>query len=103
MAITKDMSILEVVQKYPDTAEVFMSAGMGCLGCAAAHFENIEQGALAHGIDVDALIQGLNDCVGAAEQVKDPLINSAVPKARTKRGGTAVIRSHPASFCMRTI
>ena len=67
MAITKDMSILEVVQKYPDTAEVFMSAGMGCLGCAAAHFENIEQGALAHGIDVDALIQGLNDCVGAAE------------------------------------
>ena len=36
MAITKDMSILEVVQKYPDTAEVFMNAGMGCLGCAAA-------------------------------------------------------------------
>ena len=68
MAITKDMSILEVVQKYPDTAEVFMSAGMGCLGCAAAHFENIEQGALAHGIDVDALIQGLNDCVGATAQ-----------------------------------
>ena len=36
--------------------------------CAAAHFENIEQGALAHGIDVDALISGLNDCVGATAQ-----------------------------------
>ena len=66
MAITKDMSILEVVQKYPDTAEVFMSAGMGCLGCAAAHFENIEQGALAHGIDVDALVADLNDCIAAS-------------------------------------
>lgn len=43
MAITKDMSILEVVQKYPDTVDVFVNAGMGCLGCAAAHFENIEQ------------------------------------------------------------
>ena len=60
MAITKDMSILEVVQKYPDTVDVFVNAGMGCLGCAAAHFENIEQGALAHGIDVPALMEALN-------------------------------------------
>ena len=50
--LTKDMGILEVVQQYPQTAPVFMDFGMGCLGCAAAHFENIEQGASAHGIDV---------------------------------------------------
>ncbi len=66
-AITKDMSIMDVVQQYPDTVDVFISAGMGCLGCAAAHFENIEQGALAHGIDVDALIKGLNEAVGAEQ------------------------------------
>ena len=65
MAITKDMSILEVVQKYPDTVDVFVNAGMGCLGCAAAHFENIEQGAMAHGIDVDQLVKALNTVVGA--------------------------------------
>ena len=67
MTITKDMSIMEVAQKYPDTIEVFMNSGMGCLGCAAAHFENIEQGALAHGIDVDALMAGLNEVVPQAE------------------------------------
>ena len=60
MAITKDMSIVEIVQTYPDTVEVLMNAGMGCLGCAASHFENIEQGAMAHGIDIDALIAELN-------------------------------------------
>ena len=65
MAITKDMSILEVVQKYPDTVDVFVNAGMGCLGCAAAHFENIEQGAMAHGVDVDQLVKDLNTVVGA--------------------------------------
>ena len=65
MAITKDMSILEVVQKYPDTVDVFVNAGMGCLGCAAAHFENIEQGAMAHGSDVDQLVKDLNTVVGA--------------------------------------
>jgi hybrid cluster-associated redox disulfide protein len=67
MTITKEMGIMEVVQKYPDTVDVFMKSGMGCLGCAAAHFENIEQGASAHGIDIDALITGLNKVVSTAE------------------------------------
>lgn len=60
MLITKDMGIKDCVQKYPKTAAVFMEFGMGCLGCAAAHFENIEQGAVGHGIDVAALMTALN-------------------------------------------
>jgi hybrid cluster-associated redox disulfide protein len=58
--ITKEMSIMEVVEKYPQTAAVFQNHGMGCLGCAAAHFENIDQGATAHGINIAALITDLN-------------------------------------------
>ena len=61
--ITKEMGILECVEQYPDTVPTFMDFGMGCLGCAAAHFENIEQGALGHGIDVDALVEALNKVV----------------------------------------
>lgn len=61
--INKQMGILEVVQKYPQTVEIFMKHGMGCLGCAAARFENIEQGATAHGINVDNLIADLNKAV----------------------------------------
>jgi hybrid cluster-associated redox disulfide protein len=63
VTITKDMSIGEVVQKHPETIAVFLQHGLGCVGCAAAHFENIEQGAKAHGIDVEALIGGLNAAV----------------------------------------
>ena len=63
MTITPETSIMEAVQKYPQTAAVFMEYGMGCLGCAAAHFENIGQGAAAHGIDIDALIAALNKAV----------------------------------------
>jgi hybrid cluster-associated redox disulfide protein len=60
VTITKNMSIGEVVQNYPDTIAVFFQHGLGCVGCAAARFENIEQGAKAHGIDVDDLIKALN-------------------------------------------
>lgn len=66
-AISKDMGIMEVVAKWPDTAEVFMNHGMGCLGCAAARFENIEQGAMAHGMDIDILMADLNKVAEAAK------------------------------------
>ena len=61
--ITKDMGIMEVVQQWPQTAEILMGFGMGCLGCVAAQFEDIEQGALAHCINVDDLMVALNKSV----------------------------------------
>ena len=61
--LTKDMGIMDVVQKYPQTVKVFQDFGMGCIGCAAAHFENIEEGANAHGMDVDALMNALNAAI----------------------------------------
>ena len=50
MKITKDMPIGEVVEKYPQTDEVFTKHGMHCLVCAIAHFERIEQGAQCQNI-----------------------------------------------------
>ena len=64
--ITKDMPIGEVVQNYPQTIEVFLKHGLMCFGCAIARFENVEQGAMAHGINVDALINDLNGAVPAS-------------------------------------
>lgn len=63
--ITGDMSITEVVEKYPKTADVLLSYGMHCFGCLAARYENLEQGALAHGIDVPKLLQDLNSVAGS--------------------------------------
>jgi len=61
--ITKEMPIGEVVQTYPQTIEVFLKHGLMCFGCAIARFENIEQGATAHGINVEALMTDLNAVV----------------------------------------
>ena len=64
--ITADMPIIEVVQKYPGTIQVFMQHGLGCIGCALARFENVREGAQAHGIDVEVLIKDLNESVPQA-------------------------------------
>lgn len=68
MTLTKDMSIGNVVQEYPETVPVFLEHGLGCLGCALARFENIAQGAQAHGIDVEVLMAALNKAVSAREE-----------------------------------
>lgn len=64
--ITKDMMIMEAVQKYPKTAEVLMNSGLHCIGCIAAHGETLQQGLEAHGFDtekIDKVIKDMNDAV----------------------------------------
>ena len=61
--LTKDMGLLEIVQSYPETIEVFQRYGLGCIGCAAARFENLEAGAKVHGIDVDKMVEDLNSAI----------------------------------------
>ena len=61
--IDKNMKIDEVLRKYPKTVTVFAKHGFQCVGCVAASFESIEQGAEAHGIDIEELIKDLNKAI----------------------------------------
>ena len=63
MKITKDMDIMSAVTTYPEVVAVFERFGMHCFGCMAARFENIEEGAGAHGIDPELLIVELNAAI----------------------------------------
>ena len=62
--ITKEMVIGQVLREYPQTAEVFLSLGMHCLGCPSATMESVEGAARTHGRDPDELIKQLNEIVG---------------------------------------
>ncbi len=64
--ITADMPIGHVIGTYPHTIPVFLQHGLGCVGCAIARFENIRAGAMAHGINLEALIEDLNQAVAQA-------------------------------------
>ncbi len=58
--ITKDTIIGEILDIAPDTAPIFLSIGMHCLGCPASRGETVEQACMVHGVDVDALVEELN-------------------------------------------
>lgn len=61
--VTKEMSIIEIVQKYPEALPVFAKYGLGCIGCAAARFENLEAGAKVHGVDPEQMVAEINELI----------------------------------------
>lgn len=58
--ITKKMTIGQAIAKNPEIIPVLMKSGMHCIGCAMAMQETLEEGLLAHGMDVDKVIDELN-------------------------------------------
>lgn len=62
--ISKEMNIMDIVQSCPESIEVFQKYGLGCVGCAAARFENLEAGARVHGFDPDEMVNEINALIG---------------------------------------
>lgn len=60
MTVTKDMIISELLEAKPESAEILMRNGMGCLGCPSAQIESLEDAANVHGMDINQLLSELN-------------------------------------------
>ena len=58
--VNKKMSFGEIMNRYPETAEILMESGMHCFGCSMDMYETLEQGALMHGINPDKLVEKIN-------------------------------------------
>ncbi|MCK5236824.1 MAG: DUF1858 domain-containing protein [Deltaproteobacteria bacterium] len=60
--ITKEMSIGDVLEKYPSTEKVFLKFfGNGCFTCPGAKTEDIAFGSTMHNVDPDDVIRELNE------------------------------------------
>jgi hybrid cluster-associated redox disulfide protein len=58
--ITKEMTIAQVLKKYPKTIFVFLDYGLHCLGCPMIGNETIEEAANFHQIDLNKFLKDLN-------------------------------------------
>ena len=57
--VSKDMLISELLEVDPGIVPILMAAGMGCIGCPSAQGESLEEAAMVHGIDIDALMKAI--------------------------------------------
>ncbi|CCZ29209.1 MAG: DUF1858 domain-containing protein [Lachnospiraceae bacterium] len=59
--ITKDMTIGEIIRIDQGVIPILMEAGMHCIGCPSAQGETLEEAAMVHGMDIDALMKAINE------------------------------------------
>ena len=59
--ITKETVIGDILEVAPQTAPIFFSIGMHCLGCPASLGETVEEACMVHGIDADKLLEIVNE------------------------------------------
>jgi hybrid cluster-associated redox disulfide protein len=86
--ITKDMNFVEIFQKNPDAFDVLFKKGMHCVGCGMAASETLEEGAMAHGLDADEIVNEINKETKnkkTKKKVKSKNKKSKVKKTKVKK------------------
>ena len=83
--ITKDTIIGDILDVAPQTAPIFLSIGMHCLGCPSSRGETVEEACAVHGIDVDKLLALVNE-----EYRHGPRVSAGVAAAK---------RAYPKRHC----
>lgn len=58
----------EIVNQYPETAEVLFGIGMHCLGCPASQAESLEDACAVHGVATDTVVKAINDKIAESRK-----------------------------------
>ena len=79
--ISKDTTIGEIVEKYPQVVETITNYGVHCVGCHVSPFESLEMGFKGHGLDDNTIadaVKKLNEVIGKSsvqEQKEEAEVN----------------------------
>ena len=65
--ITKDTTIEEILEKFPDTVNTFMDYGIPCLVCGEPLWGTVEEAAEKYNVNLEELLDKLNEVCGHNE------------------------------------
>ena len=58
--ISKEDNIADILRRKPEAGKILFGQGISCCNCPIATDETLEEGCLAHGLDVDKILNVLN-------------------------------------------
>ncbi len=59
--ITEDMTVEEVLERYPETVKVFMDLEIPCLVCGEPLWGTLKETAERYGVELSTLLDRLNE------------------------------------------
>ncbi|PIN76638.1 disulfide oxidoreductase [Candidatus Woesearchaeota archaeon CG10_big_fil_rev_8_21_14_0_10_36_11] len=72
-SINKEMTIGEIIQRFPSAVEILMDEGVHCIGCGAVDHETIEDGLIGHQKteeEIDAILKRMNENILQKQKIK---------------------------------
>ncbi len=66
-SIDVNMLIIDIIEKYPEAAEILMSCGMSCVTCGSALYESLAEACMVHGLDPEDVKEVLDHELGLVE------------------------------------
>lgn len=63
--LTRDLTVSETLERWPQTAVVFLRHRMACVGCAIAPFETLTEVSAIYNINLEKFLQELQDALHA--------------------------------------
>jgi hybrid cluster-associated redox disulfide protein len=64
--ITADMTVDDILARYPQTGHVFFRYKLSCSGCYVSRFHDVATSAKKFNIDLDKLLAELNEAANEA-------------------------------------
>ena len=66
--IKKDTIIGDILDVAPQTAPIFLSIGMHCLGCPSSRGETVEEACMVHGLNADEVMANIQEYLNAKKE-----------------------------------
>ena len=80
MEYNKNTTIGEAVTSDERVAPILLGFGMHCFGCPMSQMETLEEAGMAHGIDVDFMLEKLNELNNSSEAESSKPKKASKPK-----------------------
>lgn len=61
--INANMTIIDILEKKPESAEILFQSGLACIGCHMSGYETLKQGCKVHGMsnkEINELVKVIN-------------------------------------------
>lgn len=62
--ITPDLTLAEIMERWPEITPVFMAYHMTCVGCYLSPFDTLEDAAAVFDLPLQLLLDNLNASIG---------------------------------------
>jgi hybrid cluster-associated redox disulfide protein len=64
---TTDLTVAEVMDRWPETIPIFLRYRMACVGCLIAPFETLADVAVIYGLDLECFMNELRQTIRIEE------------------------------------